>query len=480
VPECAIQEKRKLSETGKKSRQPADRAGKKTSGDRGRQEKWPEKPGLKARLAAAKILAAVVDRKTPLDGMLDHDNGNAVYRELNEADRALVRAILNSALRHLPHIDAMLASLLQSPLPEGARALQHVLFVAAAQILYLDIPDHSAVDLAVEQANRDPRSRRFASLVNAVLRRLAREKAQLLATIPQTLPAMPKWFFDRLVSVYGKDQAYRIAEAQMQPAAIDVTVKSRPEYWAAELDGALLPTGSIRLSLFDGSIPSLPGFSEGQWWVQDAAASIPAQLFGDLSGKLALDLCAAPGGKTAQLIAAGAKVTAIDQSESRLKRLKSNLARLELDATTLVASASSFETGTLFDAVLLDAPCSSTGTTRRHPDVLWTKGPGDIQKLAVVQENLLRHALTLVKPGGLVVFSNCSLDPLEGEDVIVRVLGDFPEFRRLPIERQDWPGLEEAISPLGEFRTTPAMLPGIDGRAGGLDGFFASVLQRSI
>ncbi len=458
----------------------ARKAGHKPSGAGSRQDQWPEKPGLNARLAASKILAAVVDRKTPLDGMLDQDNGNAVYRDLNQADRALVRAILNSALRHLPHIDAMLASLLQSPLPEGARALQHVLRVAAAQILYLDIPDHSAVDLAVEQASRDPRSRRFASLVNAVLRRLAREKAALLATIPQMIPAIPNWFFDRLVSVYGSKQAHDIAGAQMQPAAIDVTVKSRPEYWAAELDGVLLPTGSIRLSLFEGSIPSLPGFSQGQWWVQDAAASIPAQLFGDLSGKLALDLCAAPGGKTAQLITGGAKVTAIDQSESRLRRLQSNLARLDLDATTLVASASTFEAATLFDAVLLDAPCSSTGTTRRHPDVLWTKGPADIRKLATVQENLLRHALTLVKPGGLLVFSNCSLDPLEGEDVIVRVLADFPDFRRVPIKREDWPGLEDAISPLGEFRTTPAMLPGGDGRAGGLDGFFASVLQRSI
>jgi 16S rRNA (cytosine967-C5)-methyltransferase len=477
---CQVQGKTELSDTGKRSRMSADMTKRNAKGGSGGEGKWPDKPGLKARLAASKILGAVVDRKTPLDGMLDHDNGNAVYRDLNEADRALVRAILNSALRHLPHIDAMLACLLQSPLPEGARALQHVLAVAAAQILYLDIPDHSAVDLAVEQANRDPRSRRFASLVNAVLRRLVREKAELLATIPQTIPSIPKWFFDRLVTVYGRDQAMRIAEAQMLPAAIDVTVKSRPEHWATELNGALLPTGSIRLSLFDGSIPSLPGFSEGEWWVQDAAAAIPAQLFGDLSGKLALDLCAAPGGKTAQMIAGGAKVTAIDQSASRLKRLQSNLARLGLEAATLVASAANYEADRLFDAVLLDAPCSSTGTTRRHPDVLWTKGPADIQKLAGVQENLLRHALTLVKPGGLLVFSNCSLDPMEGEDVIVRVLADFPDFRRVPIDRQNWPGLEEAISPLGEFRTTPAMLPGVDGRAGGLDGFFASVLQRLI
>jgi 16S rRNA (cytosine967-C5)-methyltransferase len=434
------------------------------------------KPGLRSRQAAAKILAAVVDRKTPLDGMLDQEHGNPAYRELSDADRALVRAILNSALRHLPRIRAAIDSLLQTPLPEGARALDHVLTVAAAQILYLDIPDHSAVDLAVEQAQTDPRNRRFASLVNAVLRRLSREKEAILEKIG-TVSAIPAWFHERLVAHYGRAEAERISEAQLVPAAIDLSVKSDPASWAERLGGTVLPTGSVRLGDFSGAIPSLPGFAEGAWWVQDAAASIPARLFGDVAGKAVVDLCAAPGGKTAQLVLAGAEVTALDQSSSRLKRLKANLDRLGLEARTKEIDMAAFQPEELFDAALLDAPCSSTGTTRRHPDVLWTKGPEDVEKLARLQERLLRHALSIVKPGGLVVFSNCSLDPREGEEVVAGVLADGG-CERVPVAAADWPGLEEAITPLGEFRTTPAMLPLEPPFSGGLDGFYAAVLRR--
>lgn len=438
----------------------------------------PSKPGFAARAAAAKILAAVIDRKTPLDGMLDAEGGNPAYRALSESDRALVRAILNSALRHLPRIEAAISSLLDSPLPEGARALHHVLVVGAAQILYLDVPDHSAVDLAVEQANRDPRNRRFAKLVNAILRRIGREKQAILEQVAG-VPAMPAWFLSRLESAYGAETAIKISDTQLEPAAIDLTVKSDADGWAKRLNGIVLPTGGVRLASFEGSIPSLEGFDDGEWWVQDAAASIPAKLFGSLAGKRVVDLCAAPGGKTAQLVLAGGKVTALDQSANRLKRLSANLARLGLEAETVVADMSKYRPEELFDAALLDAPCSSTGTTRRHPDVLWTKGPEDIAKLAGLQERLLRHALTLVKPGGLVVFSNCSLDPEEGEDLVARLLADTDNAECVPIAAADWPGLEAAISPLGAFRTTPDMLPLSDGFASGLDGFFAVVLRRT-
>ena len=463
-------------DTKSTGRRPA-RSNQAERGARRPDDRGPVKPGLAARAAASKILAAVIDRKTPLDGMLDGDHGNPAYRVLEDNDRALVRAILNSALRHLPRIEAAIASLLDAPLPEGARALHHVLVVAAAQMLYLDIPDHSAVDLAVEQANQDPRNRRFAKLVNAVLRRMGREKDEILSRTA-TVPVMPAWFLSRLEKAYGRAEALAISDTQLQPAAIDVTVKSDPEGWARRLNGLMLPTGSVRLANFDGTIPALDGFDEGEWWVQDAAASIPAKLFGSLAGKRVVDLCAAPGGKTAQLIQAGGTVTALDQSESRLRRLTSNLARLGLKAETVVADMAKYTTDELFDAALLDAPCSSTGTTRRHPDVLWTKGREDIAKLAALQERLLRHALTLVKPGGIVVFSNCSLDPSEGEEIVARILADIPDVERVAIRPQDWPGLEMAISPLGDFRTTPAMLSLPEGFASGLDGFYASVLRR--
>ncbi len=433
-----------------------------------------DKPGLDARIAASRILAAVIDRKTSLDGMLDPEHGNPAFLALNEADRSLVKAILQSALRHLPRIEAIISQLLDSPLPDGARSLHHLLVVAAAQMLYLDVPDHSAVDLAVEQANSDPRSRRFAKLVNAILRRIGREKVSLLSSVGD-LPCMPDWFMQRLVETYGQQEASAIAASQLEPPTIDLTVKSDAEGWAERLGGRVLPSGSVRLDRFRGAITALEGFEQGHWWVQDAAAAIPAKLFGDLTGKRVADLCAAPGGKTAQLIMAGGDVLAVEQSKSRLKRLESNLQRLALSAKTLCANLLDIEDGEGFDAILLDAPCSSTGTTRRHPDVLWTKDAGDISKLAALQEKLVRHAIDLLKPGGRLVFSNCSIDPTEGEDVVSRVLADDAGLRVLPISAADWPGLEAAITARGEFRTTPAMLPEL----GGLDGFYAVVIAKT-
>ena len=464
-------------DTSPKTHKPEKRPSKPTGTSAPKQAAAPDKPGLDVRMAAAKILAAVIDKKTPLDGMLDAVHGNPAYRALSDADRALVRAILNTTLRHLPRIEKSLSLMLDKPLPEGARALQHVLTTAAAQILYLDVPSHAAVDLAVEQANRDPRNRRFAKLVNALLRRMVRERDAILAASHTILP-VPGWFHARLVKAYGEAEARRIAEAQLTPAPIDLTVKAEPALWAERLNARLLPTGSLRLAAFEGSVAALPGFSEGGWWVQDAAASLPARLFGPLAGKSIADLCAAPGGKTAQLAALGAEVIAIEQSANRAERLKENLARLSLSAEVLNIDLFAYKPDELLDGVLLDAPCSSTGTTRRHPDVLWTKSMKDIEKLAELQARMLRHALTLVKPGGLVVFSNCSLDPLEGEDLVAALLRDNPGVERVAVRREDWPGLEEAISPAGDFRTTPAMIAPSEGYAGGMDGFFACTLRR--
>jgi 16S rRNA (cytosine967-C5)-methyltransferase len=427
------------------------------------------KPGLGARTAAVKILSAVLDKKTSLDGMLDAENGNPAYRALSLADRALVRAIVNTALRHLPRIEAALSMLLDGPLPQGARSLHHVLVVGATQMIYLDVPDHSAVDLAVEQAHRDPRNRRFVKLVNAVLRRLGREKQDIMGAIA-TVPVLPTWFFDRLKSVYGGDAAHKMAEAQLIPSVIDVTVKSDPVQWAQRLNGTVMPNGSVRLASFEGSVSGLDGFDQGEWWVQDFSASMPVRLMGNLTGKRVADLCAAPGGKTAQLVLAGADVTALDQSGNRLKRLRENLDRLKLKATTIESNMLKYQPDELFDAVLLDAPCSSTGTLRKHPDVCWTKDKNDIAKLATLQEQMLRHAITLVKPGGIVVFSNCSLDPSEGEEMVERVLASNGRLERVPASISDFRGMEAALTAKGELRTTPDMF-------GGVDGFYAAMLR---
>ncbi|MBB4122535.1 RsmB/NOP family class I SAM-dependent RNA methyltransferase [Martelella radicis] len=433
-----------------------------------------KKQGYAPRAAASKILAAVVDRKTPLDGMLDNEHGNGAYRSLSSADQSLCRALVLTSLRHKPMLDAAITRLLERPLPSGARALAHVLTIAAAQILYLDIPDHSAVDIAVEQANADPRNKRFAGLVNAVLRRLSRRKDKTLGEL-ETVSPIPDWFRERLVDIYGAEKAFAIGRAQLSPPSIDISVKSDPKGWAEKLGGTVLSTGTIRLDKPSGAVTAMDGFDDGEWWVQDAAAAIPARLFGNLSGKRVIDLCAAPGGKTAQLICQGAEVTALERSKSRLKRLEQNLARLKLSAETICADMMEYEPEGLFDAALLDAPCSSTGTVRRHPDVLWTKDFTDIEKLAEVQYAMLVRTLSMVRPGGVVIFSNCSLDPLEGEANVARLLAERQDVKRTAFPPEAIGPLAHLLDDKGAIRTTPA--DRLDG-ATGLDGFYAAALTR--
>lgn len=436
------------------------------------------KPGLAARQAAARLLSAVTESRASLDGLLDPVGGNPAFTGLGDQDRLLVRAILLSALRHLQVIDAFIDRLVDNPLPEGAKALRQVLRVGAAQILYLDVPDRAAVDLAVTQADSDPRNRRFAGLVNALLRRMGREKETHLPEIAATTPNFPEWFESRLRKHYAAD-ADAILGMLSQPPAIDLTVKADAQDWAERLGGVVLPTGSVRIARPEGPVSGLEGFEDGAWWVQDAAASLPAQLFSKLEGLEIVDLCAAPGGKTAQLALAGAKVTACDQSATRLERLRGNLARLGLEVATQLTRAQDLVAPGGFDGVLLDAPCSSTGTVRRHPDIPYTKGPEDIMRLARVQRDLLDYAAGLVRPGGELVFSNCSLDPEEGEEMVAGFLADHPGWRIRPVDPARWPGLEAAITARGEVRTHPAMLGNDDPRLAGLDGFYAVVLVRS-
>lgn len=435
-------------------------------------------PGLAARKAASRLLAAVIDAKTSLDGLTDHDNGHPQFRALDMRDRALVRAILTTALRFRGTIQALISARLDRPLPANAHALSHILHVAAAQILFLDVPDSAAVDIAVTQAKSDPRTVRFAGMVNAVLREITRRKERALpAALAQTSDT-PEWFESRLVAAYGEEHAAAIRAAHRIEAPIDLTVKSEPAEWAEKLGGIVLPNGSVRLTSIDGPIASLPGFEEGEWWVQDAAAAIPAQMFGDLSGKRVADLCAAPGGKTAQLVHAGGHVTALELSPNRAKRLRANLSRLQLEAEIVVGDLMDYAPDVLFDAVLLDAPCSSTGTVRRHPDVLWTKGPQDVAKLASVQARMLAQAVKLLKPGGILVFSNCSLDPEEGEALYSAFLASNPEIAPLPIVPAELPFAAPYLTEHGAIRTTPAGMDMGSPEASGLDGFYAARMLR--
>ncbi len=435
-----------------------------------------DKPGLPARKAAARLLGAVIDARTPLDALTDGEHGHPQFLSLDQRDRALVRAILVSALRHRCTVEKLITQRLERPLPPNAHSLSHILHVAAAQILFLDVPDSAAVDLAVAQAKDDPRAQRFSGLVNGVLRNIARQKEVALPEALASTRDAPVWFAERLEAIYGREHADAVLEAHRIEPPVDFTVKSDPQLWAERLGGRVLPNGSVRIQRLTASVPELPGYAEGEWWVQDAAASLPARLLGDVAGLAVADLCAAPGGKTAQLALAGARVTAVDISASRLKRLNTNLERLRLSADIVKADLLVWNPDRKFDAVLLDAPCSSTGTVRRHPDVPWTKSPEDIAKLAQLQRKFLESALRLVRPGGLVVFSNCSLDPAEGEDLLRQLLAERPDVALEPILPQELPGAEHFVTAEGFLRTTPATGDG-EGRLGEVDGFCAARLR---
>lgn len=431
-------------------------------------------------MAAARLLAAVVDAKTPLDGLTDQEHGHPQFKALDQRDRALVRAILVTALRYRRTIEALVSARLRSPLPANATTLSHILHVGAAQILFLDVPDSAAVDLAVTHAKGDPRTARFAALVNAVLRGLARDKAADLPMALDSVTDAPDWFVARLREAYGAERAKEILAAHRLESPTDFTVKSDPERWAQAFGGIVLPTGSVRVGRLPASVAELPFYAEGAWWVQDAAAALPARLLGNVAGLSVADLCAAPGGKTAQLAAAGAIVTAVDSSRSRLARLRTNLDRLGLKAEIVQADAIDWMPTEAFDAVLLDAPCSSTGTVRRHPDVPWTKSPADIEKLAGLQRRLLDHAVRLLKPGGRIVFSNCSLDPLEGEEMVRQFLSQNADMTTDPIAPGEFAGVDDFITPEGWMRTTPADMQMTDATLSGMDGFFAARLRRRI
>ena len=437
-----------------------------------------EIPGLAARQAAAKLLAAVIDARTPLDGLTDHDHGHPNFRALDMRDRSLVRAILATALRYRGTISRLIAHRLERPLPPNAHQLSHVLHVAAAQILFLDIPDSAAVDLAVTHAKSDPRTARFSGLVNGVLRGIARDKSDTLPAELDKCDDAPEWFRDRLVAAYGTVRTQAILAAHRLEAPVDFTVRSDPERWAQAFGGVVLATGSVRVERLAAAVTDLPGFAEGEWWVQDTAASLPAKLLGDVAGLRVADLCAAPGGKTAQLALAGADVTAVDSSRNRLKRLDENLLRLRLPARTVEADVLKYQPDALFDAVLLDAPCSSTGTVRRHPDVPWTKAPEDIAKLADLQSRLLASAALMVKPGGRIVFSNCSLDPAEGELLVAAFLAEHPDVVLDPARPGEIAGADSFVAPNGTIRTTPADLELARPEISGLDGFFAARFRR--
>lgn len=434
-----------------------------------------EVPGLAARRIATDIVDGVLRRRIALDDQLSGKTAHLGLATLPDRDRALMRRLAATVLRRLGTLRHLVGGFLDKGFPADAPRTETILLVGAAQILWLDVPDHAAVDLSVRLAQADRRASRYAGLVNAVLRRVAQARKEFDSS--DVTRDTPAWLFARWQKNYGRDTARAIASANGHEPALDLTVKQDAAHWAERVHGKVLPTGTVR-TLAHGAISLLPGFVEGAWWVQDAAASIPAQLFGTLAGKDVCDLCAAPGGKSAQLANAGAHVTAVDRSPARIARLKENFTRLKLNVETVAADALEWQPDKQFDAVLLDAPCTATGTIRRHPDVPWLKSENDLGVLTSLQSRLLDRAAGLLKPGGILVYCTCSLEPEEGEAQIAALLARDPRLTRAPIAAAEVFGQAEFVTALGELRTLPHYLPDADPRWSGLDGFFAARLAR--
>jgi len=398
--------------------------------------------------------------------------------ELEARDRAFARLLATTAIRRLGQIDNALDRLIDAKLPLRPEAMMNLMRLGAAQLMFLDTPPHAAVATAVDLAQAVGLGR-GKGMANAVLRRLSRESEAIMGDQDVVRLNTPDWLRRRWIHAYGEERARAISAQHMVEPPLDLTLRPGEDAaaWAQKLDAVVLPSGTLRRAV-GGRVENLPGFDEGKWWVQDAAAALPVRLFGDVSGQTIFDLCAAPGGKTLQLSAGGATVTAIDRSAARLEIVKRNLERLRLTATVVTADAQAWKpaSGTLADAILLDAPCTATGTTRRHPDIPLTKTPQDLAQLSRLQAALLDRAVTLVRPGGMVVYCTCSLEPEEGEQQIARLLSAHPEVTRRPVEASEIGGLDEAITKDGDLRTLPCHW----GEQGGMDGFFAARLVRRI
>ncbi|NQV99391.1 MAG: methyltransferase [Rhodospirillales bacterium] len=406
---------------------------------------------LVARIAALDVLEAILRRNRTLDDALEQVT---TYAGLNPRDRAFARNLVSTTLRRLGQIDALIAHCLQTPLARKSLRSHDILRLGICQLLFLGTADHAAVSSSVDLAEHSGQAH-TKKMINAVLRRIGRESAQLLAAQDESRANVPDWLWDSWRNSYGEETCRAIAAAHLQEAGLDLSVKSDPAIWAEKFEGSVLPNGTVRLTK-NRNVPEMDGFEAGEWWVQDTAARAAVQMLGDVAGKRVIDLCAAPGGKTAFLVNAGAIVTAVDRSANRLLRLSENLQRLRLEAEVVTADATTWQPEQKADAVLLDAPCSATGTIRKHPEVSWLKSQADVDKLALLQSQLLDAAVQMVVPGGHLLYATCSLQPEEGPDQITRLTEKNP-----------------AIQILETLRCLPSDQPEIGGR----DGFYVCLLQ---
>jgi 16S rRNA (cytosine967-C5)-methyltransferase len=430
-----------------------------------------------ARSIACQILDAVLDDGKPLDTALAE---HRAMSQLDPHDRAQTRRIVATVLRRLGEIDRRIADCLDRPLAGRHARVRNILRAGTAELMFLETPPHAAVDSAVRLA-KSYRRGAFKGLVNAVLRRIGRESPAAGEDEESAGERnTPNWLLQRWREIYGEQTARAITDAHLNEAPLDITLSARadPAEWAGKLDAEILPGGSLRRRT-GGRVSEFAGFDDGLWWVQDAAASLPAKMLRDDADAQVIDLCAAPGGKTMQLADRGPNVTAVDISNGRLAQLQENLARTGLPAEIVGADATQWRPADPVDAVLLDAPCTATGTIRRHPDIPRRRHEADITNATALQDRLLLAAVNMVRPGGTIIYAVCSLEPEEGTSRIDALLASGAPVTLDPMSRDDWPELDgldpAAITPAGTLRTLPCHWS----ERGGMDGFFAARLIRN-
>ena len=426
-----------------------------------------EPAGLKLRLVAAQRLKAV----------LAGENFSALTAtELADGrDRALANRLITTALRRQGQLNFMIHALLDKGMPAKSGTFEAVLRLSLAQLVFLpDLGAHSALFLAVEAVKRDPKARHLSGLMNAVLRNAQANSAKFGMLSDDLL--IPETFGDTWLDAYGEDAIAGFSSALLAGAPLDLTLKDDDQDLIDSLGAEPVIADTVRIEQRDRPVEALPGYAEGRWWVQDTASAIPARLLGLKPGARVLDLCAAPGGKTAQLIKAGYAVTALDSDARRMERLKKNLARLDYSAEMVTADAGTFAPASTYDGVLLDAPCSATGTFRRHPEVVWHRSVADVAGRVRLQRALITNAFRCLDAGGVLIYCVCSLEPAEGEEQVDWVLTNLPELELWPVGPEELVGLESAVTEKGLVRTHPGMAPG--GHDSGMDGFFVARFRR--
>ena len=434
--------------------------------DAPRRNSKAEPAGIDSRIAAFEILKSI-------DGGRYLDMAMRRATSLEPRDRAFARLLVTTCLRRGGQIDRILGTLMTKPPAGKARDAIHILRLGAAQLLFLETGAHAAVNSTVDLM-RASGFDRLTGLTNAVMRRLSRE-AETLLSGTDVEDNLPDWLRKSWRQHYGVARTRKMMELMMQPPTLDITPKSDAEDWADMLDGTVIDGRTVRRD-FDGDPTRLDGFAEGQWWVQDAAAAVPAALFGDLDGRHVVDLCAAPGGKTAQLIAAGAKVTAVDSSKQRLEILERNLGRLGMTATLVATDGRRFTPREKVDAVLIDAPCSATGTLRRRPDVLRHRDATDLVSLAGIQAALIKRAAGWLETGGCLIYATCSLQHEEGEAVIDQVTAALKDKIAIdPVTKAEAGAFAPALTDAGMLRIVPSDFASL----GGVDGFFVARLKST-